>query len=166
MIALLILIGVGLIYNIYRDRSSAKERFELQMTMADAQGKMTNPLTFDACRGVVNNIINFYCVTEDVNRGYWTKTPEELSLELDAVVVEIAILSRMALSQEVIRQFGKFATIDGDDSYLEYYILNTTKILLMDEINNRRKIGRATEPNVPRVSVRDIEKKQPTNRKR
>ena len=166
MIPLFILIAIAVGYNIYKDRTSAKERFDLQMAMADAQSKMTTPLTFDNCRGVINNIINFYCVTEDVNRGYWTKTPEEFSLELDNVVVEIALLARMALSQEVVRQFGKFATIDGDDSYLEYYILNTTKILLMDEVNNRRKIGRSTEPNVPRVPSGNTEKKQPTDRKR
>lgn len=165
VVAVYLIIGIGIVYNIYKDRSDAAKRFELQLALADAQKSMTSPLKFEDCRGVINNIINFYCVSEDVNRGYWKKTPEEFSLEIDTTVVHIAMLTRMAVSQEVIRQFGKFATNDGDDNYLDYYILNTVKIILIDEINNRRKIGKELEANVPRVT-RNTEKNQNQSNKR
>ena len=142
---ILILLGILLIagfgaFNIYKERVGAKERFDIQMQISQAQSLMTNPLSLEDCKSIVNQIIQFYCIIENVNKGYFNLTSEYFSTIMDKVIIEIATNSKMALSQEVIRQFGKFVTIDGDDNYLDFYIFHTTKIILLDEIRNRKMV--------------------------
>lgn len=150
MVLFMSILTIGVVYSIYKDQLTANRRFELQMEASKAQSSMTNPLKFEDCRTIINGIVNFYCIMEDIKHGYYKKTPEEFSLVMDRVITQVALQARMALSDELVRQFGKFATITGEDNYLDAYILNTTKIALMDEINNRRKTVTTQEPLVPK----------------
>lgn len=138
-IGLFILAAVT-VHNSYKYNRDAAERFQLQMAAADAQQKMTNPLTYEACKSIINDVVNFYCVNEDIIKGYYLMTNEELSLAINGIQQEICVMVVSNLSPEVKRQFAKFVNVDDDDGYLTYYVLHTVQILLQDELRRRRQL--------------------------
>lgn len=145
---ILIIIAVIMVYNVMKERMDTAKRFEIELTAAS--NKKPPELSFDDCKAIINQIINFICINDDVVHGYFKKTQEAFSLEIEKIIVDIALRTRMSISPELIKQLSKFVITEGDDNFLDTYILNSTRIILLDELSYRRKSLSELEPIVSR----------------
>ena len=134
VLVLVIIIAIALVWTIVENVISSNQRFRLQLDMAEAQSSMTNPLTFDAIRDIVQNVIVNVCIMEITNNGYDSKQEDALSVIIDDIILDISTKVELYLSKELIRQWEKFTT----EEYRTRYIIFTAKVVFFNQLSKQR----------------------------
>lgn len=134
-IILLMLLVILTIYNIYRSYINQKQQFELMMEKARVAGNpKINSLSYKELQEIVNQLINFYVTSIFSTSNVRSKPPDELSIILDTMIIDVCANVKISLSTEILNAFSAYVS----DDFLNHYIKDLTRALLLAKIENSR----------------------------
>lgn len=136
MILFLGLLIVLSIYTIWRSSLEQKMQFDVKMEIAKSSGNTTiKSMSYKDLQEIVNQLINFHVNSVVSTSNIRDKSTDELSIILDTMIVDVCARVKISLSNDILNAFYMYIT----DDFLNSYIKNLSRALLLAKIDNVRK---------------------------
>lgn len=117
-------------YIMYRDLTVRKDKqeFDKQMIMAQSMAKVTT--SYDDAFKIIDKLIMVTTMTKINSLNLKAKTPEQLSVILDDVIIESSTHVLLSISDSLKRQLYNYIT----DEFLTKYVTDNCRRLLVIHI--------------------------------
>lgn len=129
MIPLMILSALS-VYTVYRDATIRKEKQEFDMLMIKAQSKARVTTSYDDAFRIVDKMLTVSTITAINSLNLKSKTPEQLSVILDDVIIEVSTHVLINISDTLKQQMYNYITED----FLTKYVTDNCRRLLVINI--------------------------------
>lgn len=141
LMALVTLTGIA-VYIMYRDLMVRKDKQDFDKQVIMAKSKATVTTSYDDAFKIIDKMLMVTTITKINTLNLRNKTPEQLSVILDDIIIEVSSHVLLNISEALKRQLYNYIT---EDFLTKYVTDNCRKLLVIHIEGNNIKVPQPTE---------------------